>query len=472
MSFKTNFKNKKTIRQELSDIVNDLLYKYENIDKAVTEKLYTVDKDQYHFISRLLKTEPENRTAHNFLSLLFKDIYRTEVLSAKSGQISFLFALYFIKNILKSDLSLDNEKDLHTSFTKILLGFKEKIESIGVPPTENDIKEIISTVCQDDILSEVCWNALQISGLEGKIFIENTKNEQYIVESKDGYSFNLKPYRFFLTDKIWQSKEVKALVVDGFIENVSEIDSIINTAYETKQPMIMIAHGFSEEVVSTLFVNFQKKNINILPVRVRTDVNNINVINDISVVCGMEPVSFLKGQLLSFVKWSELPTIDKVLVTESKTTFENNKTRAAVSNQIRMLMEKRADKHVIDDIQDLLDSRIKNLTANSVVINLPNLSSIKIDEQRVKLDNVLRQVKSVLNYGLVETKILKEKIAPTNTSTTFERIFSNTIKEVLTKTKYPLLSVYLAAAITGKTILMILASSGSVSYDSKTILSL
>lgn len=463
MQTRTKFKDNKTFHKELLELVNDLLHKYENINVALTEKLYPVEKDQYQFIVRLLKSDKNNRTAHAFLSLLFKDIYRTEILSAKSGQISFLFALQFIKNLLKSDISLNNEQVLFNEWEIAIANIKNKLESVSVIPTQSDLKEIINTTCQDEILSEVCWNAINISGLEGKIFIENTKNENYIVETKDGYSFDLKPYNFFLNNNIWQAKEVKALIVDGFVESVSEIDQIINAAYETKQPMIMVSQGYSEEVVSTLFVNYQRKNINILPIRVKTDLESLNIINDISVVCGTESISSLKGQLLTFVKWDDLPIVSKVIVTPNKTTIENAKTRAAVSNQIKMLMEKREEKHIIEDVQDLLDKRIKNLTANSVIINLPNNSTVKLDEQRVKLDNAFRQIKTVLNYGYIKSEDFKDALI--NPNSTLEKVLHKTLLETLKKEKYPLLSTYLATMVTGKTILMILSAAGRVEFD-------
>lgn len=463
MQIRTKFKDKKTFHKELLELINQLLETYENVDVALTERLYPVEKDHYHFIARLLKTDEKNRTAHMFLSLLFKDIYKTEVLSAKSGQISFLFALNFIKNILKSDLSLDNEQTLFADWDKAIQTVKTKLEQISVTPSETDLKNIVHLSCQDDLLTEVCWNALLVSGLEGKIFIENTKNESYIVESKDGYSFNLKPYSFFLTNNVWQAKEAKALIVDGFVENVSEFDGIINAAYESKQPLVIISQGFSEEVISTLYINYQKKNLNVIPIRVKTDLNSINIINDISVVCGCEPISSLKGQLLTFVKWDDLPTVNKFIVTGEKTTIENAKTRAGVSNQIRMLMEKRQDRHVIEDIQDLIDIRIKNLTANSVIINLPNAPPLKLDEQRVKLDNAFRQVKTVLNYGFIKTEDLKTVLC--NPRTILERILYNTIKEILIKEKYPLLSAYLATVITGRTVLMLLSAAGRIELE-------
>lgn len=463
MQTKTKFKDKKIFHKELLELINNLIDTYEKIETALTESLYSVEKDQYHFITRLLKTDKKNRTAHVFLSLLFKDIYKTELLSAKSGHISFLFALHFIKNILKSDLVVDNEYTLFSDFEKVINKFKTNLELISVVPTEDDLKEVISLSCQDEFLTEICWNALKISGLEGKIFIENSKNETCIIESKHGYSFNLKPYSFFLNNNTWQGKEVKVMTVDGFIENVSEIDNIIKSAYETKQPLVIVSQGFSEEVVSTFYINYQKNNLNIIPIRTKTDLNSLNIINDISVVCGCEPISSFNGQLLTFVKFDNLPTVDKIIINGEKITIENARTRANVSNQIRMLMEKRLDSHIIEDVQDLFDKRIKNLTSNSVIINLPNLSVSKTDEQRVKIDNAFRQIKTVLNYGFIKNDDLK-KVLNIN-ETKLEKIVSKTINQILTKEKYPLLSTYLSVAITGKTVLMLLSAAGRVELD-------
>lgn len=463
MQIKTKFSDKGTFHKELLNLINSLLDTYNSIDTVLTEKLYPVKNDQYHFIVRLLKTDERNRTAFAFLSLLFKDIYKTEVLSAKSGQVTFLFALNFVKNVLRSNLALDNERKLFTDWENAIVKLKTKLESISSSATEEQIKNIVFEVCDNDVLSNVCWEALKLSGLEGKIFIENTKNEKYVIETKNGYSFNLKPYSFFLENNLWQHNDVKVLVVDGFVENISEIDQIINAAFETKNPVVIVSQGFSEEVVSTLYVNFQRKTLNVIPVRVMPDLNSINLIGDVSIVCGADPISSLKGQMLTFVKWDDLPTVEKISITSAKTTIEHSKTRAAVSNQIRMLMQKRDDKHVIEDIQDLLDERIKNLTSNSVIINLPNSSTVETDTTRVKLDNALRQVKTVLNYGCVDMSKLDGVLA--ESENLLEKILFATIKETLEKKNYPLLSAYLPAFITGKTMLMMLSAAGRVELD-------
>lgn len=463
MSYKTKYKNKEQFKKELLNLSNQLIKYYNDIDIVLTEKLYSIEKENYQFISRLLKTDFNDRTKHMFYYLLFRDIFKTETISAGSAKISFLFAINLIKNIIQSDIDLSNENDIKNQLENYLFDLKNILESSSFLPKEKDLQDNIYNICQEKLLSNVCWEALKLAGLEGKIFLENSKNDSFVVETKNGYSFNLKPYGFFLTNNTWQASDVKVLVVDGFIENVSEIDQILNSAFASKQNGIIIAQGFSEEVISTLYVNFQKKNINILPLRLQVDIDNINVMNDISVVCGLEPISTFKGQLLTFVKWDELPTIDKITVLINKTIIENKKTKAAVSNQIRMILDKRMNSHIVEDIQDQLDGRMRSLISNSVHITLPNTSSIKSDEQKVKLDNSIRQTKTMLNYGLISSKEVKNKLI--NNTTLFEKLLNKSIIETIKNEKYPLLSVYFSIYTISKTVLMLLSSGGRIELD-------
>jgi len=480
---KTKFVNQKEYRNQSAEIFRDLKTVFTKTSIALSEKLYPIEKDSYHFITRLLKTSHNERVKNSICSLLYRDIFKSEILSAGGGEIAFLFSLDFANKILNdTEIDLTNQtrnlKQLDIALEKL----KKFVEASTCQISETSLKYSLTETCNDKTLSTLCYEAIKLAGIEGKIHIEDSKQNNYTIEMKEGYSFELQPAKFFLDNNntSWERKECKILVVDGFVEEVSEIDQLLIQAHERKQPMAIIAHGFSEEVIATLSTNKARGALDVNPIKLKNDINSLNMINDIGVVSGMDPISSLKGQLISFVRFDDLPTVEKIIVTEQKTTIENQKTTNAALSQIKMLLDKRFDVQTVEDVQNMLDKRIKSLTANSVTIYLPAMSQIKNDATRIKIDNTLRQAKTLLNYGLyadwelfdslnynpitTELDDYKDKIPAADND--IENILFKTLSTMILANKnYSPLSYYLGVLLASRTILMLLSTSGFVEME-------
>ncbi len=484
MTSKTNFKTREDFRSELSVVVDELWDDYADATTILTEDLVPIEGQGYHFVSQLLKPPYDSRTKHTLCSLLYRNVYRAEMLSEGAGEVAFISTLYLIKEYLDKDLPLGNEaevmKDLGVAVEKI----RFLIQQISENVTEEHLKKSIDNICRGEpLLADACWEAIHLAGLEGRVFIENGKQDNFVVELKEGYTFGLKGYPFFLNKGKWEARQCKILVVDGFIESVSEIDQLLNEAFDKKQPMALISLGFSEEVISTLYTNFQKKALNVIPLRLMSDIDSLNVINDIGVVCGMDPISSLKGQMLTFVKYETLPVVHRLLVSDKDATIENFKTRQAVFGQIKGLLDKREENRLVEDIQNIIDARIRSLSPNAVLLRLPDMSSFKNDAYRIKLDVALRQCKTLLNYGIIRDHRLygslrQDEIQPrqadfcTIVSNEFEDNFFSCVEDITYSTKGPsysrmsTLCFYAGLMIGSQLAFMLLLANGTVQIDS------
>lgn len=412
----TTYISKSEAHQILSE---KLVYFEENYKKIsneiLTSELYPLQKDTYHFLIKFLK--PNNRVETVFCKHLLNLIFQAELISQGSAKLAFLLYIaagrYIIRNanVTLSDIYKNNIIDLYD--IELQEAFKS-LEKLSTPITRPALEEALKTTprgSQEHVLGEVLNQALDLAGLNGRIFIENGKQKNYLIESKEGYSFFLKPFIYFLdNEKIWERNDVKILLIDGFLENVSEIDHILQKVYETKQPLVIVAHGFSEEVVATLKANQERKNFDILPLRIAQDLENINTIIDLSVVCGTEPVSSLKGEMIVFTKYEALPTISKIRCTPKETNIEISETKNAVYEHMRVLLEKRANSNTVEDIQNLIDKRLRSLVSNSTIIHLPDISETELKTIRVNIDNSLRMAKSLLNYGTINLNLVIDEI--------------------------------------------------------------
>jgi len=457
----TTFIEREDFRKNIRNNVDKIKTTYQNIDLILNENLYPMDKSSYHFIGQMLKKfDKQNRSEYVFASQIFNAVYRSEIMSAGAGEIAFLYALELTKLLLQNTHLLSSEQTLQQEFDTFIKKYKNAILENSKISSIEDIENVINKCCENRNLSKTVFEAVMLAGLEGKIFVENGRQENYVVEIKEGYNFNLQPYKWMLYKGPWERRECKVVIIDGLLEKVSEINHLLQHAFDTKQSMVIFALGFSEEVGMTLRTNYDRGLLDVQPVRIPTDLESLNMVNDLSSVCGTLPISSMKGDMIIFTKWEDLPTIEKIKITETQTVIENSKTRATVSAQIKSLLEKRNENHLYEDIQNLLDKRIKSLVSNAVNIYLPNITASEIDTQRIQIDVALRQCKTILNYGLSNFIDVAGNMKP---DTELEKIFIAALKATtLRKDIVPTLSVVMGCMLAGKSAIMLCAASGAV----------
>lgn len=435
------------------------------INVALNSQGYPLNKETYHFLTKVL--EPNNRVERTLYMLLFQAAYQSELLSAGSAYVAIRFANEFICELMKvPDLSRRNEVELMAIFESMASKLNEAVCKYSKNITEEALLEEIRRITDDKELCEAILQAITVCGLEGKIHIEDSISNSYVVEQKSGYFFSaVKPFKFFIPQSgLWEAHNPKVMLVDGIIEQVSEIDKILNGAMETKIPVLLLAHGFSEEVISTLKVNVDHGKFNIMPVRLTTDLDSLNVLNDIAVVCGCDVVSTLKGDLVCLVSFDSLPVVEKVKLTAHELNVENAKTRRGVSNQIRMLLEKRRDNQEFSDISTIIDKRIQGLLAASVALRLPNMPPSRRENTKVRIDVALRQAKTLLVHGRVNFQEMlafgfEGPFVGDPVETAFFQALRNMEEEF---NLLPSLSVWASIYLAGKAVINLMTTGGLV----------
>jgi hypothetical protein len=463
MLHKTTWANKSIINKSFSDTAEHLENIYKKVDKSLSQQLYSLNKNTYHFVINLL--QPKDRLQRAYCSHIFNIAYQTEVISQGAGPNSFVFANAFSKSLLAGDEVSGNSTDIVERYQLEMDKINTLVQKLSQPASIEHIKKsILAAVGHEEILADVVWEAVNLAGLEGKVYIENGKQDSYLIEQKLGHTFKVNPYRFFLknNDK-WEATNCKVILIDGVIEEASELENILIKSCETKIPLMILAQGFSEEIVATLKANEERGNFDCIAIRVMPDLDSINVISDIAKCCNTMPITSLKGDRLCFVNYDEIPIVDKIRCNRAEIIIENKSSGPAVAGQLRYLVEKRQNEPV-DDIVNLLDKRLRSLVANSVVIHLPNMPANNLDDVRVKLDNGLRAVKSVLNGGVINLDLLLSRMEKGD-GDVYRAIYDGLIRIKEENKELPTLSLLATLYIVGKTMLLLLSSNGMVHFS-------
>jgi hypothetical protein len=471
METKSIFLKKADFQQQCFESLRRLKEIKSNAQEAIDEDLLTFKGNSFHFINKILI--PQNNFEATFFALIKKNLLQTEKLSGNSSRIYYDFFLRYLENLLFlneiCNISV-NENTLSKKFMEIWTETKRSIEMTSKPCTKQTLRTMIEKTCENKTLSAAIYESVMLAGLEGKILIENGKQDNYVVETKEGYNFNLNPYKFFLpNERSWQNTGVKILVVDGFVQTISEIDQILTKAMEIKEPLVIFATDFSEEVLATLKANQDKGNFEAIPVKIPPGLEGLNVLNDIATTCGTFPISCLQGQMLTFVKYDELKIIDKITITPSVVTIENNSSIHAVASQVKHLLEKREQEKWNEDIVDMLDARLKTLVSNAVILTLPYMGEAESDSIKAKIDVALRNVKSTLNYGFVNKKDIKKTLFPVKQINTVEDCYHRAIQETINNLpdeQIDCLNLAIGILLAGKAANMIFSSSGLVQKSS------
>lgn len=462
---KTFFAQRDIFHKNILEVEKKLSSNLSSVKKILADDSITMDKDSLHYLVKLLR--PETSFEHSFYGLIGKSLLQAETLSGGAAKVGMDFVLPFVKNFIT------NEKINGFSFSTLSSDYeeflREALESMRKnirPPTKTDVLEAIKNGCQDKVLETTLEKAVELAGLEGKIYVEDGQQSCFVVEKKTGYIFKTETFKaFFDPSNLWESQGAKVLLVDGMIEKVSELDHLLKKSYEEKQPLVIMAKGFSEEVIATLKINHDKNTLRVLPVQVPSNLSSINLLNDIACVCDSDVVSSLKGDLISCVGWESLRTIQKTRCSAGVLTIEEGKTKNRVIAQLKMLLDKRTDNLFNEDVVALLDERIKQLSSNTVTIRLPNMTTLENQSCRVKIDTTLRSLKALLDSGTIDLGDFQRDTTNANKSVLGEVLLKSLNQAKATTTNHHIIStltLQLVYKVCLKQSLLFVTSSGAI----------
>ncbi len=265
----------------------------------------------------------------------------------------------------------------------------ERYASAGGPRTTAMVKE-----------------AIRLAGFAGRIIVEKTSSSIPSVELIRGYGFDLQ--QLLPIDVSFVHPRVTC--IDGYIESVSELHHLLEAAAAAKEPCVMFLRGMSEDVKHTLKVNYDRGSLRVVPVGVRYDLEGMNTLVDLSIVTGADLVSSLKGDLISNIKFEELPYVDQVTVFRGRVVVTNVKTHHRVNQHVAELRTRREKPEVVIDVGRLLDMRIKSLSPNHVVVRLPDDKDFVTNSQAI--DYTLRAVRSIIEHGVTaDSQLVVTEIA-------------------------------------------------------------
>ena len=366
-------------------------------------------KHQFSFGNRIIQSQPidvirwmsemipdSSKTLH-IRNIILNALNDSEVTQGASAVVcmtalsTILKHPEVIRNIKKYESDLYD--DIHT------------ISTHSRRASSNEILEILASIDRDPssfkiakaTISECSANStIQVLQETGKTSIKSVLGYKFPVICPDVFcnSSSISGDRKLMSPKV--------VVIDGFIESMSEIDGIVSQSFSTKIPLIIVARGFNNEVQNTLGTNFLHGHLVVIPIIVPYDELGANMINDVSVVCGANIVSSLKGDLISSRQWNDLVAIDEISVNfdTSSITISNESTHNSVKLQRQIIRKKKIELES-PLAAELLNKRLMCLMGSGVITtigsDLRDVSGLYTD----RLNTHIRAYRSGSRFGTV-----------------------------------------------------------------------
>ena len=359
-------------------------------------------------------------------------------LEKERGGSSFIFlnALIELCHLFRnSSLNKNIEK-------KVLFKSFSSITSYSRKATLNDVQKCLKWSLVDSTSINLILHSLKLTGNSGTVFLENLPVNETYIELIRGYMYPLHIPDYFLSStkiKEWKKNEVRIAVIDGIVERVSEIHVILEKLSELGQPCVFFARGFSDEVLSTLALNYNRKTLDLIPVLVPYDLEGINLLNDIAIICGTDVRSSLKGELISTMKIDDMTTVKKIIINNNKITIRETHNDRNVKLHTTELKKRIALETSIEK-KEILSKRLRGLSSSCANIAL----SVDLKESHgILMDRIevgLSIVKEMCDSGIIEisaiSPIIPNKVQESRTGI----LFVNRVIKRLQKMKMPLYS--------------------------------
>ena len=323
-----------------------------------------------------------------FKPLIEKIIIELESIAPGTSDLFLdILMLYYNDNIsLENYVENNFEKDVLRLKKDDVINFINNIESIE---SKLILKKIIEIMEFDD-----------------QIFVDDSVRELTLIKKTNEIFFNLSFDKDFLLpfNSRWRRDHFKFIIIDGFIDSPGELHHLLHNAAEDKEPYVVFCKGMREEVKHTIIHNLKRKTIDVIPISLESNEENVNVLNDIAACLNGDIVSASKGDIISVEVRRALKIGEKIRINKNGFYLKCH-DKEKIKKQLQYLKSKINSINQSDPNFKYIEKRIKTLESKKLEIFLNKNTDIN---SKTDLDYFLKLLKNS-NLGIVKIKDAKNK---------------------------------------------------------------
>ncbi|EGR30801.1 hypothetical protein IMG5_123150 [Ichthyophthirius multifiliis] len=284
----------------------------------------------------------------------------------------------------------------------------EYLEEISIKVNTKDQLNKVAMVCtnHDQKMSKLISDALIEVGLDGIIEIE--PGNQLVNELSFTKGITLSrgyASRELIINKQSNSVELNyplILIADLEIKQIREIVPALELAKKFNKSLLIFAKDISNDVLSSIIFNQQKKIINCCAITVPGMGNYSRVLLEgIALLTGATLFENLNYELFQEIQQKDFGKCQEVLVSELETFFQGTQGPQDKINQRVEELRKSIKNSDNETSQKILKERLARFTGKMAIILCGGNTELDIYENRDRLVDGLNGVKNAIKYGIV-----------------------------------------------------------------------
>ena len=128
----------------------------------------------------------------------------------------------------------------------------------------HDLDKTIDYFLGSGNLSKVTKQSIGLGSLNGSLRFDISNNKDFLISAEPAIKIKGFVHPMFDLNKRWV-ESVTLVCVDGVIESLGEIDSILQGSSVHKNNVIILATNYHPDIINTLNVNFKDNRLNVIP---------------------------------------------------------------------------------------------------------------------------------------------------------------------------------------------------------------
>jgi chaperonin GroEL len=282
-----------------------------------------------------------------------------------------------------------------------------KNQAIDISGDLGKLKQVATiSANNDEVLGEIIGSAIHSVGVYGMVNVEQSVSEFSSWERKSGFNFNTGwlSSQFITNQKkaIVEYEDPYILIYNDRLVNVNELITVIEKAVNDLKPLLLIVNDIDNSALNYFISSRVRSGFNICIVRAPGyALEKEMTLADLATVTGGMVITDDNKNILGYSDGACLGRADKVIIgRESTSIIMNQEVKEMVNDYVEGLKGMISYANEGFD-RDLIEKRISNLTAASVVIKIGAKTDIELKEKMDRVDDAVNATMVALKHGIV-----------------------------------------------------------------------
>ncbi|MEY8518732.1 chaperonin GroEL [Lachnospiraceae bacterium 29-84] len=281
------------------------------------------------------------------------------------------------------------------------------IEDMSRPVTGREqIAKVAAISAGNEAVGEMIAEAIEKVSENGVITIEESKTMKTEIDVVEGMQFD-KGYvsSYMCDDKEKMTVNMEnpyILITDKKISNIQDILPVLEQTAQSGSNLLIIADDVEGEALTTLIVNKLRGTLKAAAVKAPGyGDSRKEMLKDIAILTGGEPVIEELGMQLKDVKMNMLGKAKSVKVTKDKTVIvDGGGSRKEIEDRVKTLRSQAADTSSDYDKNKLLEC-VAKMAGGVAVIRIGAVTETEMKEAKYRMEDALNATRAAIAEGIV-----------------------------------------------------------------------